>query len=90
VARALERAAASETGTLRYDWYRSTNPAVFVVEEYVDPPAVLAHNEHRASLLGRVAELAEITSVQLHGDLGPELEDWVARHDGAAAHPPLH
>jgi quinol monooxygenase YgiN len=129
VARALERAAASEAGTLRYDWYRSADPrradsegasqpgdgrpaqpagreghseerterggeqssSVFVViEEYIDPAAALAHNEHCASLLGRVAELAEITAAQLHGDLGPELEDWVARHDLATAYPPLH
>jgi hypothetical protein len=32
---------------------------------------------------------AEITAAQLHGDLGPELADWVANHDFAAAYPRL-
>jgi quinol monooxygenase YgiN len=33
-------AAAGEAGTLRYDWYSSEDPTVFVViEEYADPDA---------------------------------------------------
>jgi quinol monooxygenase YgiN len=90
VARALAREAATEPGTLGYTWYRSADPNLFVVlEEYADPSAALAHNERCAPLLGRVAALADIESAALHGELGPELEGWVAGHDFAAAYPPL-
>lgn len=90
VATALAEAATGEPGTLRYDWYRSEDPAVFVViEEYTDSDAALAHNEHSAALLRRVAELAEMTAAHLHGHLGPDLDGWVAAHPFAHAHPPL-
>jgi quinol monooxygenase YgiN len=90
VATALADARSDEPGTLRYDWYRSADPMAFVViEEYADPDAALAHNQHCAELLRRVPELAEVTSAHLHGDLGPELERWVAANSFAHAHPPL-
>jgi quinol monooxygenase YgiN len=90
VARALTAAAGDESGTLRYDWFTSTDPAVFVVfEEYADPAAAMAHNEHCAAELRHVSELADMTSVHLHGDLGPDLEAWVAANAVAHAHPPL-
>jgi quinol monooxygenase YgiN len=90
VATALAAAAADEAGTLRYTWYGSADPDVVVVlEEYADPAAALAHNQHCAPLLARAAELAEITSAHLHGRLGPELEAWVAGQPFAHAHPPL-
>jgi quinol monooxygenase YgiN len=58
VAIALAEAASHEEGTLRYDWYRSEDPAVLVViEEYTDPDAALAHNKHCEAFLHRVAEL---------------------------------
>ncbi|MGH3971935.1 MAG: putative quinol monooxygenase [Pseudonocardiaceae bacterium] len=52
----LAMAASDEVGTLRYDWYSSEDPTVFVViEEYANPDAAIAHNEHceelRAALL---------------------------------------
>jgi quinol monooxygenase YgiN len=90
VARALATAAADEPGTLRYSWYTSGDPVVFVVlEEYADPAAAAAHNERCAAHLREVSELADMTSVQVHGDLGPELEAWVAANPVAHAHPPL-
>jgi hypothetical protein len=36
-----------------------------------------------------VAELADMTSVHLHGELGPDLEAWVGANPVAHAHPPL-
>jgi quinol monooxygenase YgiN len=90
LARAVADAAAGETGTLRYDWYSSADPRVFVViEQYADPDAAIAHNENCAQLLHRIAELAEMTSAHLHGHLGPVLEGWVAERSFAHAHPPL-
>jgi quinol monooxygenase YgiN len=89
-ATALAEAASGEPGTLRYEWYSSEDPAMFVViEEYADPGAALAHNQRCAALLQRVAELAEMTSAHLHGHLGPELEGWVTAHSFAHAHPPM-
>src|SRR3978361_1846847 len=52
VARALAQIAANEAGTLRYDWYISEDPTVFVViEEYADPEAAIAHNENCVEFL---------------------------------------
>jgi quinol monooxygenase YgiN len=90
VARALAAAAADEPGTLRYCWYTSADPAVFVViEEYADPAAAVAHNEHCAAHLLQVSELADMTSVHLHGELDPALEGWVDANPVAHAHRPL-
>src|SRR5690242_21956188 len=75
VVAALAEAAASEPGTLRYDWYHGEGEDEFVVlEDYTDPAAAVAHNQHCAELLGRVPELADMTAVRLHGDLGPDLD----------------
>jgi quinol monooxygenase YgiN len=90
VAIALAEAAATEPGTLRYDWYTDADPDLFVVlEEYTDGEAGFAHNRHCADLLGQVMELAEITSLHMHGDIEPELADWIAQRPFAHAHPPL-
>ena len=43
VVQLLVNAAAHEDGTLRYDWYSSEDPALFV---YASPEAAIAHNEH--------------------------------------------
>jgi len=87
---ALAEAAATEPGTLRYDWYTDVDPAVLVVlEEYTDAEAAFAHNRHCADLLVRVMELAEITSLHIHGDIEPEVADWIAERPFAHAHPPL-
>jgi quinol monooxygenase YgiN len=47
LATALAEATTDEPGTLRYEWYSSADPAVFVViEEYTGPDAAMAHNQH--------------------------------------------
>lgn len=90
VARALAQIAANEAGTLRYDWYISEDPTVFVViEEYADPEAAIAHNENCVEFLDRIAELAQMTSAHLHGHLGPVLEAWVGERSFAHAYPSL-
>jgi quinol monooxygenase YgiN len=89
-AAALAAAGSAEVGTLRYDWYSSDDPRIFVViEEYADSEAALAHNQHCEELLRSIAELAELTSVHVHGRLGPDLEAWVAENPSAHAHPPM-
>ena len=89
-ARALAAVASDEDGTLRYLWYRSEDPSLFVViEEYTDPDAAIAHNQRCEALLRRIAKLGEMTSVHLHGDIGPALKAWVADRPVAHAHPPL-
>src|ERR687885_734625 len=79
-ARALAAAAAEEAGTLVYDWYSSTDdPDTFVaLEQYVDGVAALAHNDHCQALLGRIFQVADLARVDLHGPLGPELQQWFA------------
>ncbi|MGH3673012.1 MAG: putative quinol monooxygenase [Pseudonocardiaceae bacterium] len=90
VAMALAEYTADEIGTLRFDWYSCEDPTAFVViEEYANPDAAMAHNQHCEAFLRSLAELAEMTSAHLHGCLGPELEAWVAERSFAYAHPPL-
>ena len=89
-AAALAVAAGEEAGTLRYDWYGCADPDEFVViEEYVHPDAAAAHNQRCAALLQRIAELGEMTAVHLHGEVGPDLENWAAEHSFAHVHRPL-
>jgi len=90
LAAALTKAAADEPGTLRYDWFLGAGPDDFVViEEYLDSEAAFAHNAHCADLLNTVPDLAEMTAVQLHGELSPKLETWIASNPTAQAYPPL-
>ena len=91
VARKLAAAAVDAPGTLRYSWYGSADAADFVViEEYTGPAAAAEHNERCAAHMREVAELADMTSVHVHGDLGPEIEAWVGANPVAHAHPPLY
>jgi quinol monooxygenase YgiN len=90
VAAALAAASSAEVGTLRYEWFSCEDPTVFVViEEYADSGAALAHNQHCEELLRSIAEVAELTSVHVHGRLGPDLDAWVAESPFAYAHPPM-
>jgi quinol monooxygenase YgiN len=89
-AAALGVAAGEEAGTLRFDWYGCVDPDEFVViEEYTDPDAALAHNRHCAGLLQGIGELAEMTAVHLHGEVGPALEEWAAERSFVHVHRPL-
>lgn len=89
-AKALAAAAATEPGTLRYDWYQHDDPERFVVlEEYVDAAAAFAHNEHCEQLLVDAFALAEMTALQLHGDITPELQAFAANLPVAKTFRPL-
>lgn len=59
-------------------------------EEYTDSAAAIAHNKHCDALIRQMPEVAEMTSAQLHGHLGPELEAWVADHPHPHPHPQAH
>lgn len=90
LARTLADTAADETGTLRYDWYGSADPATFVVlEEYAGPEEALGHNEHCAPLLAELFEIATLTTIALHGELDADVMAWVDDHPQARAYPPL-
>lgn len=89
-AAALAVAAGEEAGTLRYDWYGCADPHEFVVmEEYTDADAAVAHNQHSAVLLQGIAQLADMTAVHLHGEVGPDLEKWATERSFAQVHRPL-
>jgi quinol monooxygenase YgiN len=90
LAKALAAATDDEPGTLRYDWYVEADETRFVViEEYVDSAAAFAHNAHCEELLGRVGEFAKMTLLQVHGEVSPELESWLASVPIARTFPPL-
>ena len=89
-AKALVAAAADEPGTLRYAWYRTADPNRFVViEEYTDAAAAFAHNANVAELLHRMSTVAEISLLQLHGDLTPDLLAFAEQIPAATTHLPL-
>ena len=90
IAGQLAAAAAAEPGTVRYQWFASADPSVFVViEEYTDEAAAFAHNHNCAALLERFTRVGELTSIQVHGALGPDLSNWLDQHPEADAFTPL-
>jgi quinol monooxygenase YgiN len=87
IALALAARAAQEPGTLTYRWFGPDHGSYFVIEQYADTTAALAHNERSADLLARVAEVAEMISAELYGPLGPELLTWVSAQPQVTAFP---
>ncbi len=86
----LREVSRRDAGTLRYEWFRSDDPGeVVVLEEYHDALAVAEHQQRCADLLAQVPTMADLVTVDLHGDLVPELLEWVRRHKRAHAHLPL-
>ncbi|ADB35455.1 Antibiotic biosynthesis monooxygenase [Kribbella flavida DSM 17836] len=88
VVRALAARVAEEPGTLKYDWYQGPGYVV-VLEEYTDAAAAIGHNEHVADLLAQLFALADMTLLQLHGDVTPELQKVLDGLPAAQVFPPL-
>jgi quinol monooxygenase YgiN len=89
-AKALAAATVDEPGTLRYDWFQDADPDRFVViEDYVDAAAAFAHNAHCEQLLANAFALADLTELQLHGDVTPELQAFADSVSGASTYRPL-
>jgi quinol monooxygenase YgiN len=86
--RALQGRVAGEPGTLRYDWFRGPGYVV-VLEEYADSAAVIAHQEHVGDLLAKVFALAEMTVLQVHGDVDAELQGVLDGMPVGRVYPPL-
>lgn len=42
-------------------------------EEYVDENAAFEHNQHCAELLDESGRISTLTTIQIHGELGPDL-----------------
>ena len=85
VARALAAAAATEPGTLRYQWFRTQKPGHYsIIEEYVDADAAETHNNHVAALLGEFFAVADLVSISFFGELNAYLRDWISGRDGVA------
>lgn len=90
VAKALAAAAATEPGTLRYQWFATQKPGHYsIIEEYVDADAAETHNNHVDSLLRELFAVADLVSVAFYGELNQYLRDWSAGRDGVAVHVPL-
>lgn len=73
IALALTARSAEEAGTLSYRRFGPDDGTYFVIEQYADTAAALAHNEHSADLLARVEGTAEMVFAELYGTIGPEL-----------------
>jgi quinol monooxygenase YgiN len=85
---ALQGRVDGEPGTLRYDWFRGPG-SVVVLEEYVDSAAVTRHQEHVGDLLAKVFALAEMTVLQVHGDVDAELQGVLDGMPVGQVYPPL-
>jgi quinol monooxygenase YgiN len=90
VARALAAAAATEPGTLRYQWFVMQKPARYsILEEYVDADAAEAHNNHVASLLRELFAVANLESASFYGELNEYLRNWASGRAGITVNAPL-
>lgn len=90
VARALASAAATEPGTLRYQWFVTQRPGHYsIAEEYVNAGAAETHNNHVASLLRELFAVADLVTVSFFGELNPYLREWASGREGVAVHVPL-
>ncbi|WP_219471998.1 putative quinol monooxygenase [Nonomuraea rhizosphaerae] len=89
VARALVEQAEQEPGTLTFRWFSAGPGSYMVLEEYADPAAALAHNEHAVKLLERAARCADMTYAELHGPVGPDIRQWADAHPQATVYPDL-
>jgi quinol monooxygenase YgiN len=90
VARALAAAAATEPGTLRYQWFVMQKPGHYsIIEEYVDADAAEAHNHHVESLLREFFAVAELVSASFYGELNQYVRDWISGREGITVNVPL-
>jgi len=90
VARALASAAATEPGTLRYQWFATQKPGHYsIIEEYVDADAAETHNHNVEALLGELFAVAELVAISFFGELNRYLREWSTGREGVAVHAPL-
>src|SRR5690242_14525822 len=90
LARALASAAATEPGTLRYQWFVTQKPGHYsIVEEYVDADAAEAHNNHVEPLLREFFAMADLVSAAFYGELNQYVRDWIVGREGIAVNVPL-
>jgi quinol monooxygenase YgiN len=90
LARALASAAATEAGTLRYEWFVTQKPGHYsIIEEYVDADAAEAHNNHVEPLLREMFAVVDLVSVSFFGELNQYIRDWIAGREGIALNRPL-
>jgi len=90
LAEQLAAAMREAPGTLDYRWFATGDPLRFVLlERYVDCRALFTHSPAAGDLLRRLAAVATVTHVQVHGELDARLGAWVASNPHAGAHPPL-
>lgn len=90
LARALASAAATEPGTLRYQWFVAQTPGHYtILEEYVDADAAETHNRNVHALIVQFFAVAELVSVSFYGELNKYLRDWASGRTGVAINVPL-
>lgn len=90
IARALAAAAATEPGTLRYQWFTTQTPGLYsIIEEYVDADAAETHNGNVGALLGEMFAVIELVSVTFFGELNEYIRNWIAGRDGVKLNLPL-
>lgn len=90
LARALAAEAATEPGTLRYQWFTTQKDSVYsIIEEYVDADAAEAHNNHVGALLGEIFAVADLVSISFFGELNKYLRDFITGREGVALNRPL-
>jgi quinol monooxygenase YgiN len=87
-ANALREQVRDEPGTVTFRLFRDGGGYV-ALEEYADTAAALTHQERAAAVLRRVAECAEMVSVELYGPIGPELRAWAASQPHVTVLPDL-
>ncbi|MCK8504216.1 MULTISPECIES: putative quinol monooxygenase [Myxococcus] len=84
-ARALATVAATEPGTLRYQWFTTQKPGHYsIIEEYVDADAAETHNNHVGALLRELFAVSDLVSISFFGELNAYLREWATGREGVA------
>ena len=90
LARALATAAATEPGTLRYQWFTTQKPGHYsILEEYVDADAAETHNNNVAPLLREIFGVCDLVSASFYGELNQYIRDWISGRDDIRLNTPL-
>jgi quinol monooxygenase YgiN len=73
-----DRVKKNEPGTLKYEWYLSSDETVcYVIECYRDSDAVMAHFEDTGDLLEPLTQLSAITRLECYGSPSRQVIDTV-------------
>lgn len=78
LANELAKIAASEKGTVEYNYYDTPDKAVFTfIETYADSDAAITHGSDTGKIVGEMANISQI-DLEVYGPASQKLQDSLA------------